>query len=83
MKLTHLLPLLSTLTTTTTALVFPPPTNSTTTSSSASSTPTTPPGSMACGGSLGDLCNDLCYCSGTSVTCHADPTSRCVQMCRC
>ncbi|KAI1417287.1 hypothetical protein F5Y13DRAFT_185360 [Hypoxylon sp. FL1857] len=43
------------------------------------------PGSqlMTCGGGLDNPCQDLCFCSGDMVNCHADPTSRCIQMCHC
>ncbi|KAI1099316.1 hypothetical protein F4804DRAFT_322275 [Jackrogersella minutella] len=39
---------------------------------------------MACGGGLDTPCQDLCTCTADGqVNCHADPTSRCVQMCHC
>ncbi|KAI1457336.1 hypothetical protein F4805DRAFT_182140 [Annulohypoxylon moriforme] len=39
---------------------------------------------MTCSGGLDTPCQDLCVCtSDGTVNCHADPTSRCVQMCSC
>ncbi|KAI0019930.1 hypothetical protein F4780DRAFT_780046 [Xylariomycetidae sp. FL0641] len=50
------------------------------------STSSNPPGpttrTLSCGGGL-DICGDLCFCSGSTVNCHADPTSQCHQMCSC
>ncbi|KAI1779102.1 hypothetical protein F4818DRAFT_403337 [Hypoxylon cercidicola] len=59
--------------------------NTTTSSSSAApGIPTQPPvGHMVCAGGLDVPCQGLCTCSGGSVNCHADPTSRCAQMCDC
>ncbi|OTA75840.1 hypothetical protein M434DRAFT_38983 [Hypoxylon sp. CO27-5] len=71
--LTTLLPLIFTAATSVSAAVLP--------------TPSPQPGGqqMSCGGGLDTPCQDLCFCSGSGslVNCHADPTSRCVQMCRC
>ncbi|KAI0509207.1 hypothetical protein F5B22DRAFT_366077 [Xylaria bambusicola] len=60
-------------------------TTTTTSSTSYSSTPTPTPTSYAmhCGGSIADLCGDVCFCSSRDMNCHADPSARCYQMCRC
>ncbi|KAI1401521.1 hypothetical protein F4819DRAFT_458180 [Hypoxylon fuscum] len=60
--------------------------NFTTSSWGAGPTPTPfPPATnrMTCSGGLDTPCQGLCTCSGGSVNCHADPTSRCAQMCTC
>ncbi|KAI6085003.1 hypothetical protein F4821DRAFT_279698 [Hypoxylon rubiginosum] len=58
--------------------------NETSTSSAPGGIPTPPTvGHMTCAGGLDTPCQSLCTCSGGSVNCHADPTSRCVQMCAC
>ncbi|KAI8946334.1 hypothetical protein F4801DRAFT_71357 [Xylaria longipes] len=54
-----------------------------TTSSSYSSTPTPTSYSMQCAGSMGGLCGDVCFCSSGQMNCHADPSARCYQMCKC
>ncbi|KAI0204164.1 hypothetical protein F4808DRAFT_370855 [Astrocystis sublimbata] len=58
-------------------------TTMTTTTTTSSPTPTPTGYNMTCGGSLGDLCHSLCSCGGGDVNCHADPTSKCIIMCKC
>ncbi|KAI0138155.1 hypothetical protein F4776DRAFT_620921 [Hypoxylon sp. NC0597] len=62
-------------------------TAATSVSAAAISTPTPEPGGwqVNCAGGLDTPCQDLCFCSGygDTVNCHADPTSRCAQMCHC
>ncbi|KAI1358675.1 hypothetical protein F5Y08DRAFT_321334 [Xylaria arbuscula] len=71
----------STTTITTTASTT---TTTTTTTSSYSSTPTpTPTYVMHCGSSISELCGDVCFCGSGGMNCHADPSARCYQMCRC
>ena len=51
---------------------------------STSSAPPQPTGyRMECAGTIQDICQDLCQCSGGRCACHADPTSRCQMMCKC
>ncbi|KAI1748118.1 hypothetical protein F4782DRAFT_383733 [Xylaria castorea] len=56
---------------------------STTTTTTSSSTPTPTSYAMQCGGSMSDLCGDVCFCGSGQMNCHADPSARCYQMCRC
>ncbi|KAI1080244.1 hypothetical protein F5B20DRAFT_119775 [Whalleya microplaca] len=56
-------------------------TNTTTTTDVPTATPTHY--AISCSAGLQSLCGDLCFCSSGSVNCHADPTSRCMQMCNC
>ncbi|KAI3330674.1 hypothetical protein F4824DRAFT_333264 [Ustulina deusta] len=55
----------------------------TTSSSSYSSTPTPTSFAMHCGGSMGGLCDNFCFCATQQMNCHADPSARCYQMCSC
>ncbi|KAL7621410.1 hypothetical protein AAE478_008732 [Parahypoxylon ruwenzoriense] len=76
----------NTTTTTTTTLITSTSTLTTTTTSSSTTSTSTPPIRnpwVSCGAGLDNPCKDLCFCSSGQVQCHADPTSRCVQMCDC
>ncbi|KAI0432037.1 hypothetical protein F5Y09DRAFT_172801 [Xylaria sp. FL1042] len=64
----------------------PTSTSTTTTSSASYSPPPTPTPTryvMNCGGSMGGLCGDVCFCGSGAMNCHADPSARCYQMCSC
>ncbi|KAI0439084.1 hypothetical protein F4803DRAFT_66760 [Xylaria telfairii] len=58
-------------------------TTTSTSTTTSSSTPTPTSYIMQCGGSMGGLCGDVCFCGGGQMNCHADPSARCYQMCKC
>ncbi|KAI0552335.1 hypothetical protein F4679DRAFT_86855 [Xylaria curta] len=58
-------------------------TSTSTTTTTSSATPTPTGYAMQCGGSMGGLCGDVCFCGSGQMNCHADPSARCYQMCRC
>ncbi|GAP92941.2 hypothetical protein SAMD00023353_8400180 [Rosellinia necatrix] len=71
-------------TTTTTTMTTTAATTSTLTATpTATPTPTPTRYVMDCGGSLGSLCRGVCFCSEAEMNCHADPSARCYQMCKC